>query len=98
PDGKFLALSHYVEGPAGKPIAVEVWMLGPTAARKVLSEDKARASVFHPHLPQVALVYADGAIGLFELPGGRLLKRLSPVTLTREVWIDLHPTEAIVAV
>jgi serine/threonine protein kinase/WD40 repeat protein len=98
PDGEFLAVWHLTEGPAGKPIAVEVWKLGPREARKILSEDKARGTAFHPHLPQVALVYVDGAIGLFELPGGRLLKRLSPMSLSSEVGIALHPSEPVVAV
>jgi serine/threonine protein kinase/WD40 repeat protein len=97
-DGKFLAVGHYTEGPAGNPIAVEVWKLGPTAALKVLSEEKAWMSWFHPRLPQCALVYADGAIALFELPSGQPLKRLPPVTLRREVFIALHPTESVVAV
>jgi serine/threonine protein kinase/WD40 repeat protein len=99
PDGEFLAVTHFTAVKAeGKPNTVEVWKLGPTAALKILSDDKAGGPVFHPHLPQVAVVYTDGAIGLFDLPGGGLLRRLPPVTLTREVGVALHPTEPVAAV
>jgi serine/threonine protein kinase/WD40 repeat protein len=97
-EGRFLAVNHYIGGPPHEPVAIEVWELGPTAARKVLSKENARASAFHPHLPQAALAYRDGAISLFDLPTGRQLSRLAPDTLTREVNIALHPTEPVVAV
>src|SRR5262245_50982206 len=100
PDGEFLAVMHFsfAGSPEGKPIAAEVWKLGPTAAVKVLSEENAGGPAFHPHLPQVALVYTDGAIGLFELPGGRPLNRLPPGTLTREIGIAFHPREPVLTV
>ena len=97
-DGKFLAVFHFTGGPPQKAVALKLWDLGPTGARQILSEERARGAAFHPHLPQVALAYENGAIGLFELPGGRPLKRLPPVNLTREIGIALHPTEPVVAV
>jgi WD40 repeat protein len=75
-----------------------VWDLEPTAARKVVSEEKAGFAVFHPHDPKIALGYGDGSISLFELSDGELLHHLPPHTLTSEVNIALHPTEPLVAV
>jgi serine/threonine protein kinase/WD40 repeat protein len=98
PDGEFLAVAHCIEGPTGKSVDVEVWNIGPNGGRVILSEAKARGAVFHPRLRQVTLVYDDGAIGLFDLPGGGLRKRLPPTTLKREVGIALHPTEPVGAV
>jgi eukaryotic-like serine/threonine-protein kinase len=98
PDGEFVAVAHYTEGTSARSIAVEVWKLGPTAAVKVLLVEGARGCVFHPRLPRCALVFNDGTISAFELPGGRLLKRLLPVTLRREVGLAFHPTEPLIAV
>src|SRR5207237_761508 len=42
--------------------------------------------------------HAGGAISLYDLHTGRLVKRLAPDALTREVVIALHPTEPLVAV
>jgi serine/threonine protein kinase/WD40 repeat protein len=97
-DGRFLAIHAFTDKPPLLPVAVELWDLGPAAARKIWSVDKTSFSAFHPRLPQVALAYTDGAIGLFGLPDGRPISRLSPDTLTREVGIALHPTEPVVAV
>lgn len=95
PDGEYLAVAHFRDGPRGGPVAVEVWRLGSGEARKILSEDLAHAVAFHPTRPRIALTYADGAIGLFELPDGRPLRRFPAAGLTREVKIALHPTESI---
>jgi serine/threonine protein kinase/WD40 repeat protein len=97
-DGRFLAVAHFIVGPGGGEVAVDLWELGPTTARKIRSEEKARCPAFHPHLLQVALAYSDGTIGLFELPSGRPFPRLPAATLTRELGIALHPTEPVVAV
>lgn len=98
-DGKFLAVAHFVDGPGGRPIAVQLWELGPTTARMIRSEEKGRFSDFHCNARQVGIAYADGTIRLFELPSGRPLGQpLPPVTLTREVQIAIHPTEPVVAV
>jgi WD40 repeat protein/tetratricopeptide (TPR) repeat protein len=89
-DGKFIAVAC--------DIAVDVWDLGGTVPHRVLSKEHAHLAVFHPSAQQVALVYDDGAVGLFDLGSGTQLKHLAPDTLTREVTIDLHPTEPLVAV
>ena len=97
-DGKYLAVSHFVNGPPQQPFSVQLWELGTTAARLIRSEDEAHGFAFRVEPPQVALTYTDGAIGLFELPSGRQVSRLPPVAFTREVQIALHPTEPVVAV
>jgi serine/threonine protein kinase/WD40 repeat protein len=97
PDGKFLVVFQFSEGPASK-FLMEFWDLRTTPARKVQSVHRALSCVFHPTLPQAALAYTDGSISLFELPSGRLLNRLPPDTLTYLVRLALHPTDPVVAV
>jgi eukaryotic-like serine/threonine-protein kinase len=98
-DGKFLALTHYTEGPAARSVAVQLWGLETTAARMIRSEENGRYVDFHPNGRQVGVAYSDGTIRLFELPSGQPLGRpLAPNILTREVNFALHPTEPVVAV
>jgi serine/threonine protein kinase/tetratricopeptide (TPR) repeat protein/WD40 repeat protein len=93
-DAKFAAVTH-----ATTPWEMRLWQLDGVTPRLLLSEKPASGAVdFHPNGRQVALPYADGAIGLFELPSGRPLGRLAPDIPTREVNIALHPTEPVVAV
>src|SRR5215218_6257009 len=77
---------------------MEFWDLGEGAARNVRSVKGAGHVAYHPSLPQVALAYTDGSIGLFELPGGREINTLRPDLHSRQVRLALHPTEPVVAV
>ncbi len=96
-DGKFVAIMYIDRRDESIGIAVDVWQLNLPTPRRVLSEQRAHCAVFHPTAPKVALVDNDGGIGLFELPSGRRLSRLTPVVFTRHVTVALHPTEPLVA-
>jgi serine/threonine protein kinase/WD40 repeat protein len=97
-DGRFLAIVQCTEDEK-MALAVQLWDLERVPAREISFEKNARWVDFHPNGQQVAVVYNDGAIGLFELPGGRRLSRLTPhPILTQEVTIALHPSESLVAV
>jgi serine/threonine protein kinase/WD40 repeat protein len=93
-DARFVAVSHGRERVSS---TVQLWQVDGLTPRLVLSEAKAYMGNFHPDGRQVALVYNDGAIRLFELPGGRQLHRLAPDALRRDVGIALHPKEPLVA-
>ncbi|HVK07874.1 MAG TPA: protein kinase [Gemmataceae bacterium] len=100
-DGKYVAVSHRAKDKASGH--VQVWQVDGAAPRRILSE--AGTSVadnnlvdYHPNATQIALAYLDGSIGLFDLPTGRRVSRLTPGELTREVGIALHPSEPVVAV
>jgi serine/threonine protein kinase/WD40 repeat protein len=95
-DARFIALTH--RGGGKVPTTVYLWQLDGPTPRLLRREAHARLADFRPDGRQVALVYDGGAIGLFELPGGRNLHRLPADTLTREVAITLHPKEPLVAV
>jgi eukaryotic-like serine/threonine-protein kinase len=90
-DGRFVAVYQ-------QKVRLDLWKLDEGPARRILSEKSVQFVDFHRDGQQVALAYNDGAIGLFELPGGRQLSRLAPDTAAREVVIALHPTEPLLAV
>jgi len=94
-DGRFLVVIHKNE--ERKKPSVHLWELDSSTSRRLLTEAGAHAIHFRDST-MLALAYEDGAIRIFELPNGRLLNRLSPDTLMREIGISLHPTEPVVAV
>jgi serine/threonine protein kinase/WD40 repeat protein len=96
-DGKYVALLDDRDSKTG--VGVHVWKIDEATPRRILLEEKAESLDFHPNGTQAALTYAGGAIGLFELPSGRRIKRLLPACpLASEMVCALHPTESVVAI
>ncbi|HEV8606237.1 MAG TPA: serine/threonine-protein kinase [Tepidisphaeraceae bacterium] len=95
-DGRFVVVIHTNE--ERKKASVHLWELDSSTSRRLLTETGAHAVHFRSDSKMLALAYDDGAIGIFELPSGRLLNRLAPDTLMREIGVSLHPTEPVVAV
>src|SRR5262249_38668270 len=96
-DCKFVAV--FTRDPSRKiDLGVNLWHLDGVTPRLLISDARARGADFHRNGHHVAIVDADGSIGLFELPSGQEVGRLAPHTLAREVQIALHPTELVVAV
>src|SRR5262249_18722325 len=94
-DGKILALVDQSWKNSG---AMHLWQLEGATPRRILVEANARYPDFAPDSRQVAVSYNDGSLAVFDLPGGRLIGRLGPDTLTQEVNCALHPAEPLVAV
>ncbi len=95
-DGKFIALNS-MNSAQTRGTGVQVWQLGESTPRKLLSEPQARCISFRDS-QQIAFGYADGAIRVFELPTARQIGRLAPDTLIYAINIALHPTEPVVAI
>ncbi len=96
PDGKFLAIAFFDAGAKAIDV-VHLWDLTGPAARRVLAEEHAGRFDFQQG-GRFVLACHDGAIRVFELHGGRELRRLGPDVLRREVYVAAHPTENVVAV
>jgi WD40 repeat protein/serine/threonine protein kinase len=87
PDGRYLAVRGY--GPH------QVWDLAGPEPIKLL-ELPAGGLTFSPDSRQFVIADADGAIGVYELPSGRRLRRLDPGPRPRE--LAFHPTDQRIAV
>jgi WD40 repeat protein len=96
-DGRFLAVIG-VDAIQPNTVRTQLWQIDGAAPRRLLSEVYASALNFHRGGEQVALVYTDGSIAVFELPAGRRLSRLAPRKLATDVQCALHPTRSEVAV
>ena len=96
PSGKYLMLSRY-EPDLRTDHLIEVWSLGGTAPRKLVSEANVRALSIDPNDRIVALVYLDGSVGVFDLANGVRRAMFAPAGLVDEVMVALHPTEPIFA-
>jgi WD40 repeat protein/Tfp pilus assembly protein PilF len=90
-DARFVALIHS----GGR---LRLWQLDGDRPKVRFTDDKVFRVVFHPSGKQLAFSHVGGAISLYDLATGRLVNRLPPDALTREVVIALHPTEPLVAV
>ncbi len=76
----------------------DVWRLGSGSPTVVLTEKNVASVDLRPDSSQVAFGHADGAISVYDLPTARLINRLPPDNLIRDIVVALHPTEPIVAV
>jgi serine/threonine protein kinase/WD40 repeat protein/tetratricopeptide (TPR) repeat protein len=74
-DGRFLA--------ALGPGSVKLWQLGGAKHKLIREEPAAMWHAFSPDSRLFAVGHADGSIGLFELPSGKPLRRLSAGTPPR---------------
>src|SRR5579871_2330435 len=77
---------------------LSLWKLDGAKPEVLLTETNVYWVDFRSNSQEVAFSHVGGAITLYDLHTGRLVKRLAPDALTREVVIALHPTEPLVAV
>jgi WD40 repeat protein/Tfp pilus assembly protein PilF len=76
---------------------LRVWRLDGPKPALLLFTDSARHLDYRADSRQMAVATVDGVIRLFDLATGKLLHRLEPDIIKREIFVALHPREPLVA-
>ena len=90
-DGRFVVVHH-------RGAAALVWNIQGSQPEKIAVVMNVGMVDIHPNDRVVAFAHNDGSISHMELATGKLLHRLEPNGITRELIIALHPSQPLVAV